>query len=154
MPAETNAFGEFSARADPRPGPKAPLVPVRSSSIDAASVRSGKKKKKVTGRCLIVSRDNLVLLLLFALTRLLRSRSFPLLSFPSRARCTTTPTTGSALQKEGTCAGGTPTNARRAAPQRRRSREQEPDHALQINRSQVRKSIHSSLQMIFEIFTA
>lgn len=103
MPAETAAFGSFSQAAAAQADQTRPGLcfccccccrcrccdPLREDGTRLKAV-------KVTGRCLIVSEDNLMFLP--NVCSLSCCAHTPLLSL-SRARCTTTPTTGSALQK-------------------------------------------------------
>lgn len=153
MPAETTAFGRFfltqAAFARPDQTETEGLLlgscsccsrRRRRSSRAALQVdeaRSGLKKKKVTSRCVIVSQDNLTFLPLFVHSLSCCSRT-PL---PLRARCTTTPTTGSALQK-GPVQGVLPPTQ----PELQRHHAQKRKH--RIHNCQQRKSIDSTLQTI------
>lgn len=85
--------GEFSSEAQAAEQTSSLLLLLLPLLLRSSSSRLALEAVKVTGRCLIVSTDNLMYSICL-LTQLLRSHSSP-----SRARCTTTPTTGSALQK-------------------------------------------------------
>ena len=89
------------------------LLPVLGCPLQVDGARleavGGKRKKKVTGRCVIVSEDNLMFLVLCLLTQLLRSHSSPFSCSPCNNSNYWIRTA------KGTCAGGTPTDVGRAA---------------------------------------
>lgn len=81
-----------------------------NGSATAARLSLEAAKKRVTGRCLIVSNDNLMLPSVFAHS----AAALSLLPSPLPCSRVQLPTTGSASRK-GTRAGGTPTDVHRVA---------------------------------------